>query len=202
MIVSIRGIVRESFPLQVVIEVGGMGYEVNIPLSTAERIPRIGEEVKLHTFAVYREDSQALYGFKSKEDRDFFRMLVEKVSGIGPKIGLSIMSRMSVEVLKDAIARGDIGLLSKCPGIGKKTAERVTIELRDKVFPGGGSKMVGFSGEMSAEGVAGSAHGDAVKALVTLGYSPAVADKSVRKALATFKDEEPETELLIKRALG
>ena len=137
MIAHIKGTVLESTPLLVVLEAGGLGYEVHIPVSTAERVPGIGQECRLFVHSVYREDSATLYGFATRTDRDFFRLLVERVSGIGPKIGISILSRMSVDVLRSAIANSDIALLSKCPGIGRKTAERLVIELKDKVFAEG-----------------------------------------------------------------
>ncbi len=133
MIARIKGTVLETTPLLVVIEAGGVGYDIQIPITTAEKVPGIGKECSLFIHSVYREDSASLYGFATREDRDFFRLLVEKVSGIGPKIGIAILSRMSVELLRGAIASADIGLLSKCPGIGKKTAERLVIELKDKV---------------------------------------------------------------------
>ncbi len=100
MIVSLEGKLIEAAPLSAVIEANGIGYEVFIPVTTAEKLPGIGQTARLHTLAVYREDSQTLYGFATREDRDFFRLLVEKVSGIGPKIALNIMSRMSVESLR------------------------------------------------------------------------------------------------------
>ena len=139
MIARLKGTVLEATPLLVVIEAAGVGYEVHIPVTTAEKVPPVGQECSLFIHAVYREDSATLYGFGVREDRDFFRLLVEKVSGIGPKIAISILSRMSVELLRNAIAGSDVALLSKCPGIGKKTAERLVIELKDKVFAGRGA---------------------------------------------------------------
>ena len=130
MIVALRGKLVKSSPLSAVLDVGGVYYGVNIPITTAEKLPKLGSETFLHTFAVYREDSQTLYGFATETDRDFFAVLVEKVSGIGPKIALNMLSRMSSTSLKSAIAAGDVSLLSKCPGIGKKTAERLVLELR------------------------------------------------------------------------
>ena len=124
----------ESTPLLAVIDAGGVGYEVHIPVSTAEHLPQSGGECSLFIHSVYREDSATLYGFAKREDRDFFRILIERVSGIGPKIGISMLSRMSVELLRSAISTSDVALLSQCPGIGKKTAERLIIELRDKLF--------------------------------------------------------------------
>lgn len=204
MIVSIEGILREAGLVRVVVETGGLGYEIGIPLTTAEKLPAIGSPVKLHTLAVYREDSQALYGFHSREERDFFRMLTERVSGIGPKIGLSIMSRLSLPVLKQAIGRGDVTLLAKCQGIGKKTAERLVVELRDKVLPTGSVAADSLATDGQAVEFSGTdtVIRDAVAALTSLGYKPQDADKSVRKALAGRNSGEVTTEALIKAALG
>lgn len=203
MIVSLEGKLVEAAPLSAVIEANGVGYEVFIPVTTAEKLPPIGQMARLHIVSVYREDSQALYGFAAREDRDFFRLLVEKVSGIGPKIALNIMSRMSVAVLRNAIAQSDVALLSKCQGIGKKTAERLVLELRDKVFPGGVPSAEGIAvstGESNIP-VEGSALQDAVAALVTLGYKPAEADKALRKAQGQLGPDAA-TEDLIKQALA
>ncbi len=199
MIVSIEGRLAEATPLAAIIEINGLGYEVHIPVTTAERLPEPGKTVKLHTLAIYREDSAALYGFALTEERDFFRLLVEKVSGVGPRIALSIMSRLSLTVLRGAIASGDAALLAKCPGIGKKTAERLIIELRDKIGAvTGGTESL--SGGASTEAPVSSAHQDAVDALVALGYKPAEADKSIRKAM-TALGSEATTEALIRAAL-
>lgn len=199
MIARIRGIVLESTPLMVVIDTAGVGYEVHIPVTTAEKIPEPGAECTLFIHSVYREDSAALYGFASREDRDFFRLLVEKVSGIGPKIAISMLSRMSPELLRSAIASADIALLSKCPGIGKKTAERLVIELKDKVgLSNGGSSSEAGSGAVSHEP---SASQDAVASLMTLGYKPADADKLVRKAYSKL-GAEADVEALIREALS
>lgn len=201
MIVSIKGKITETAPLQVVIDVGGIGYAVNIPLTTTELLPTIGQDVFLHTLVVYREDSQSIYGFKKREERDFFQLLIEKVSGIGPKTALAIMSRLSLPILKDAISRNDIALLSQCPGIGKKTAERLVLELRDKNFSSYSTAPIAFptKEELLPEP---SLHEDAVAALVKLGLNPAAADKSVRKALLCFSDAAPDISSLIKKALG
>lgn len=200
MIVSIKGKINETSPLQVVIDVGGIGYAVNIPLTTTELLPSIGHDIFLHTHVVYREDSQAIYGFRKREERDFFQLLIEKVSGIGPKTALAIMSRLSLPILKDAISRNDIALLSQCPGIGKKTAERLVLELRDKNLSSFSTTPISFpTKEDFAEP---SIHEDAVAALVKLGLNPAAADKSVRKALLCFSDAAPDVSSLIKKALG
>lgn len=200
MIVSIKGKIIEISPLQAVIDVQGIGYAVNIPITTTEMLPPIGYDVSLYTLAVYREDSQALYGFSRREERDFFQLLIEKVSGIGPKIALAIMSRLSLPILKDAIARSDIALLSQCPGVGKKTAERLIIELRDKTFSL--TPTITFHKESTDDCLlTPRTHEDAVSALVKLGLNPTAADKSVRKALLSFKESLPDVSELIKKAL-
>lgn len=198
MIVSLRGKLIQAGVLRVVIEVHGVGYEVNIPVTTAERLPAVGAEVFLLTYQVFREDGQSLYGFSTNEERDFFSLLVEKVSGIGPKIALNILSRLSLSVLRDAIVRGDIALLAQCPGIGKKTAERLVIELRDKVGLESAVTPVGLTTTGSSEPTPAT---DAVAALIVLGNKPADADKAVRAALAKLGSGAT-ADQLVKAALG
>ena len=186
----------------VVIDAGGIGYEVNIPITTAEKVPTVGAECSLFIHSVYREESASLYGFATREDRDFFRLLVEKVSGIGPKIGIAILSRMSVELLRGAIASSDVALLTKCPGIGKKTAERLVIELKDKVSADGTSATSSLaSSSQNTSAALPSAYQDAVSSLIILGYKPADADKFVRKA-ASQLTTEASVEELVKKALS
>jgi Holliday junction DNA helicase RuvA len=199
MITSIRGTLTESALIRAVVEIDGFGYEVHLPVTTAERLPAVGSTVKLHTLVVYREDSQTLYGFAAAEDRDFFRLMIEHVTGIGPKMALSIMSRLSLPMLQAAIRAGDIASLSKCPGIGKKTAERLVIELKGRVGAGEGA-----AGAVLASGsppIGKSSHSDAVAALVALGYKLADADEAVRRASLTL-GAAATTESLIRRALG
>lgn len=197
MITSIQGILTSATPLHAVIELNGFGYEVNIPVTTAEKLPATGASVKLHTLVIYREDSQTLYGFASPSERDFFRLMIEHVTGVGPKVALSIMSRLSLPMLESAIRVGDVGTLAKCPGIGKKTAERLVIELRAKV---GASDQSGVPGTSEAAIPGGSTHRDAVAALIALGYKAADADQAVRRA-AVALGGNASTETLIKRAL-
>ena len=196
MIARIQGTVIESTPLRCVLDLNGLGYDIHIPVTTAEKIPPLGEKATLFIHAVYREDSATLYGFANAEDRDFFRLLVERVTGIGPKIGIGILSRMSVELLRNAIAASDVALLAKCPGIGRKTAERLVIELKDKVFS---DTMTPASGSSSNPPT--SNYQDAVASLITLGYKPAEADKLIRKA-STQLPTEANAETLIRTALG
>jgi len=200
MITRITGTLLSATPLQAVIETGGLAYEVHIPVTTAERLPQLGATAKLHTLVVYREDSQTMYGFASEEERDFFRLLVEKVSGIGPKTALSVLSKLSLPTLHSAIAGGDVALLAKCPGIGKKTAERLVIELRDKLGATTTTSTTAPSAH-SESPVGENKVRDAVLALVALGYKAADADKSVRQALIALGPTAT-TEALIKRALG
>ena len=199
MIAQIKGTVLESTPLLVVLEAAGVGYEVHIPITTAEKVAPIGAECSLFIHSVYREDSATLYGFATREDRDFYRLLIEKVSGIGPKIGISMLSRMSTELLRTAIASSDVALLSKCPGIGKKTAERLVIELKDKVGLAS-TNSAPSTGEVAASAEP-STFQDAVASLMTLGYKPADADKLVRKAVSKL-DVSASVELLLREALS
>ena len=203
MITSISGILVSATPLNAIIETGGFGYEVHIPVTTAERLPSPGQPAKLHTLAVYREDSQTLYGFATEEERDFFRLLVEKVTGVGPKMALSVLSKLSLSTLKGAIIAGDVALLAKCPGIGKKTAERLVMELRDKLNPAElGTMSNPIPGAAtSAPTLVENKIRDAVMALVALGYKAADADKSVRQAWVAMGPSAT-TEALIKKALG
>jgi Holliday junction DNA helicase RuvA len=200
MITSIAGTLVSATPLTAVIETGGLGYEVHIPVTTAERLPPPGQPAKLHTLAVYREDSATLYGFATEEERNFFRLLVEKVTGVGPKMALSVMSKLSLPTLKSAIAAGDVGLLAKCPGIGKKTAERLVIELRDKLNPADLGGMTAGHAPPSVP-AADSRISDAVLALTALGYRSSDADKAVRQAWIAL-GTAASTEALIKKALG
>ncbi|MGK0309403.1 MAG: Holliday junction DNA helicase RuvA [Lentimonas sp.] len=181
----------------VVLDVAGVGYEIHIPVTTAEKVPAAGNECCLFIHSVYREDNASLYGFADKSDRDFFRLLIEKVSGIGPKIGIAILSRMSVENLRNAIAHADVTSLSKCPGIGKKTAERLVIELKDKVGLGTGSPG-SFESSISVEP---NTYQDAVNSLIVLGYKQADAEKLIRKASSQLPGDA-NVEIIVKQALS
>lgn len=200
MITSIQGVLSSASPLRAIIEAGGFGYEVHIPVTTAEKLPPTGSAVKLHTLVIYREDSQTLYGFCLPEERDFFRLMIEHVTGVGPKVALTIMSRLSLNSLEAAIRLGDIGTLAKCPGIGKKTAERLIVELKSKV---GGVTLPSSPAAAGVEptGVAANPQQDAISALTALGYKTADADQAVRRAALTLGPSAT-AESLIKRALA
>lgn len=209
MISFLEGKIEQASPLSVVINCGGVGYRVEIPVTTSEKLPPTGQACRLHVHPVYREDHQALYGFSSAEERDFFQLVTSRVSGIGPKIGLNLFSRLSFPMLRSAIANGDAALLAKCPGIGKKTAERVCIELKDKiglatVSGSASSAPAASAGAAGAEegisAAADSTVADAVQALLTLGFKLDTADKAVRKAREEIGSEAG-ADALIKAAL-
>lgn len=200
MITSIEGTLVSATPLRAVIELNGIGYEVNIPVTTAERLPTAGGAVRLHTLVIYREDSQTLYGFATTAERDFFRLMIENVTGVGPKVALSIMSRLSLPMLESAIRMGDVATLAKCPGIGKKTAERLVVELRSRVGAIGAATSLSSAPGGPAP-VEGGTHRDAVAALIALGYKPADADQAIRRAVLSAGDKAT-TEALIKKALS
>lgn len=203
MITSIQGLLVAATPLHAIIEFNGLGYEVNIPVTTAEKLPANGSTVKLHTLVIYREDSQTLYGFATPAERDFFRLMIEHVTGVGPKMALTIMSKLSLPSLQSAIGSGDIATLAKCQGIGKKTAERLVIELRAKVGITGSAETVLSASASSDDSAAPSDRRmrDAVLALTALGYKAADADEAVRRGLLTLGPKAT-TEQLIKKALG
>jgi Holliday junction DNA helicase RuvA len=200
MITSIQGLLTAATALHATIELNGFGYEVNVPLTTAEKMPAVGSTVKLHTHVIYREDAQTLYGFATPADRDFFRLMIEHVTGVGPKGAIGIMSRLSVPLLESAIRSGDIATLAKCPGIGKKTAERLVVELKSKVGASTNSETA-LAPNSAEPRAASNAHQDAVAALVALGYKASDADAAVRQA-ALVLGLKATTEALIKRALS
>jgi Holliday junction DNA helicase RuvA len=198
-IATIQGTLAAVGPLQAVVEVGGFGYEVNVPVTTAEKLPAVGKPVKLHTLAIYREDSQTLYGFAAAEERDFFRLMIEHVTGVGPKVALGILSRLSLPLLRSAIRTGDIATLAQSPGIGRKTAERLVVELKAKLGAESALAAADLGGESPA--ASSSPQRDATSALMALGYKAADADQAVRRA-ALALGPAAGTEALIKKALA
>jgi len=177
MIGRIQGIlVEKSFP-QVIVSCNGVGYEIDVPMSTFYPLPRTGEEVTLLTHLVVREDAHLLYGFITAGERAAFRQLL-KISGVGPKVALSVLSGMSVEDLAVAVSTEDAGRLTKIPGIGKKTAERLVLELRDKL-----PKTISVARAESA--AAGGA--DVLNALLSLGYNEREAAAAVKQVPAQLQ---------------
>ena len=170
MIGRLSGQLAEKHPPQVLIDCQGVGYEVDVPMSTFYNLPAVGEPVVLLTHFVVREDAQVLYGFGTEEERAAFRQLV-KISGVGPRTALALLSGLSVAELAQAVAEQEPARLVKVPGIGKKTAERLLLELRGKLAD---------ALELPATAVPSDAQGDILQALLALGYN----DKEARKALA------------------
>jgi holliday junction DNA helicase RuvA len=175
----IRGeLVEKNFP-QVIVSCAGVGYEVDVPMSTFYPLPRTGEEVTLLTHLVVREDAHLLFGFLTAAERTAFRQLL-KISGVGPKVALSVLSGMSVDDLSAAVAAEDAGRLTRVPGIGKKTAERLVLELRDKL-----PKAIPAARAGAADGSAESA--DVVNALMGLGYNEREAHAAVKQLPADLQ---------------
>lgn len=202
MIAYVNGILETLEEGNAVIDVGGVGLNVNISGSTMDRMPGIGEAVKLYTYTNVKEDAFTLFGFLSRDELSLFKMLIT-VSGIGPKGGLSILSVMTPDDLRFAIIAGDSASIAKAPGIGKKTAERITLELRDKIKATEDDMLRGSSAVTMDDlaGDAASARDEAVAALVALGYNSSDAMKAVRKVLKTDESVSSDTEKLLKLAL-
>lgn len=198
MITFIKGPLIEVHPTHVVIEAGGLGYEVFIPLSSFDKLPAPGQVFTLHTHLSIREDAHVLYGFASTAERELFRLLIDKVSGIGPKTALAVLSGMNLTHFKSAVATGDIKSLSRIPGVGKKTAERMVVELKDKM-------------DITATWEAASADRsrdpqeqqvtDAVLALVSLGYKQADAVDILRRLRQKSEYTTASVEILVRAAL-
>lgn len=173
MIGRLHGKLIEKAPPLILIDVGGVGWEVFVPMSTFCNLPEIGAEVTVLTHLIVREDAEVLYGFATAAERETFRALV-RVSGVGPKIALAVLSGISTNALAGAVERGEAGLLTRVPGIGKKTAERLVLELKGKLT---GSAFAGAA----AAAPATAAQADIVSALVALGYSEREANAAVKR---------------------
>ena len=193
MIAYIRGTLVEKEPTRAVIEAGGVGYELLVPLSTYEKLPRTGSEAKLLAYHCVREDDEILFGFWAEDEKAMFAKLTS-VSGVGPKIALAILSGSSISELSMSIAGGDAKRLAAIKGVGKKTAEKICVELRDKV------SEFAFSGRAGADAPAPIAK-DAVAALRALGFNEETSSKMVADVLAKHADVES-VETVIKLALG
>ena len=190
MIGRLRGILSHKQPPWLIIDVGGVGYELEAPMSTFYDLPELGREVSLFTHYAQKEDSVSLYGFLRESERRLFRD-VQKVSGIGAKIALAILSGVSVDEFARLLQAGDVTALTRVPGIGKKTAERLVVELRDRA-----ADMAGGGVTLSA-GVPADPHSEATIALQQLGYKPAEAARMARDAAAAGDDAA----LIIRKAL-
>ncbi|AKM48971.1 Holliday junction branch migration protein RuvA [Edwardsiella anguillarum] len=191
MIGRLRGTILEKQPPQVVLETHGVGYEVQMPMTCFYELPQVGSEAVIFTHFVVREDAQLLYGFNNKQERALFRELI-KVNGVGPKLALAILSGMSAQQFVAAVEREEVAALVKLPGVGKKTAERLVVEMKDR--------FKGLSGDLftpaddlppSAQPQAqADAEGEAVAALIALGYKPQEASRLVNRVAVVGADSE------------
>ena len=193
MISFLRGKIAEARPQSLVLDVNGVGYELNVPLSTFDFLnPVEGMEVTLKTHLHIRETAHVLYGFATDEERDIFRLLIDRVSGIGPSMALSILCGLNVESFKAAVVAGDAAMIARAKGVGKKTAERIILELKDKVG-------LASTWQSQALGTTSRAAADAELALIALGFKQVDA----RKSIAAHLNESPDsdTDELIRSAL-
>ena len=197
MIGRLRGILVEKQPAQALVEAAGLGYEVDIPYSTFYQLPEPGQEVLLHTHFAVRDDAHSLYGFAQKLDRDLFRLLI-RVNGVGPKSALGIMSGLETEQFIRCVADRDVASLVKLPGIGKKTAERLLIEMADRI-----GQLDGMAAQSSPDAVSGKpaarqpdASEEAEAALIALGYRP----QEASRAISRVAEEGMSREELIRQA--
>lgn len=180
MIGRIRGVLVDKKPPEIQIDVAGICYEVQVPMSTLYQLPDLGKELTLHTHFVVREDAQLLYGFFAEKDKSMFRSLI-KINGVGPKMALGILSSMEADEFVRAVRSDDINAMVKMPGIGKKTAERLLIEMRDRLKNWGGESEEG--GETAPATAPSSITNDAETALVSLGYKPQQAAHAIAQVL-------------------
>jgi Holliday junction DNA helicase RuvA len=200
---SLTGLLADKSPPQLQIDVGGVGYDVFAPMSTFYTLPAVGQRVRLLTHLVVREDAHILYGFGTEGERRLFRMLL-KVSGVGPRIALAILSGTTAEGFAAAVQVQDSVSLTRIPGVGRKIAERLVVEMRDKLADSLGEPFAPTADGAVASGVprfSGSAESEAFRALVALDYKPAEATRLLRNAVAGISAAELSTEDLIRRAL-
>lgn len=197
MIGRLRGTLAEKQPPFLLLDVNGVGYELEVPMTTLYRLPPVGEALTLHTHLVVREDAQLLYGFAEKRERELFRELI-RLNGVGPRLALALMSGLEVDELVRCVQAQDTAALTKIPGVGKKTAERLLVELKDRfkaweAMPGIAPLVL----EPSAPAAVSSAESDAVSALIALGFKP----QEASRAVAAVQEDGLSSEELIRRAL-
>nr|WP_232513398.1 Holliday junction branch migration protein RuvA [Zobellella denitrificans] len=192
-----KGIISEKQAPEILLDVNGVGYEVTLPMSCFYELPKVGEAVTLLTHFVVREDAQLLFGFNTKTERALFRELI-KTNGVGPKLALAILSGMTADQFIYNVEQGEIGALVKLPGVGKKTAERLIVEMRDRLKGFGGYDLFNPAPESATSAVlADSARDEAVAALLALGYKAAQAEQAMKK----IARPEMNAEQLIREAL-
>ncbi|MBA3603109.1 MAG: Holliday junction branch migration protein RuvA [Parachlamydiaceae bacterium] len=190
-----RGILVEASPLHCIIDVRGVGYKLFVPTSALAQLPAIGNEVLVYSSFVVREMSQALYGFLTAQDRDFFEILIG-VTGVGPKMALGLIGHLSLRGLQQAIVAGDYIVLCKIPGVGKKTAERLVVEMRDKLKGIAPPDTSPFAIQLPKQQVVA----DAMSALINLGYNQATAQKALKRSMDSLP-EDVDLAVLITTAL-
>lgn len=193
MITFLRGKLIDALPTQATVEVNGVGYEVLIPLSSFDKLPAPGADVQILTHLAIREDAHVLYGFMTAAERDLFRLLIHTVSGIGPKIALNVLSGMNPVALRGAVANGDVKALSQISGVGKKTAERIVVELRDKMGAAGAWEA---SSAQRALSDSDQKVNDAVLALMALGFKQPEAHDAIRASQALLGAQASVEELV------
>ena len=189
MIGRLKGIVIEKQAPELLLDVNGVGYEVLAPMSTFYRLPGLGDPIVLHTHFVVREDAQQLYGFYDKQERSLFRTLI-KVNGVGPKLALTILSGIEADEFVASVHRGDSDALVRLPGVGKKTAERLIIEMKDRLKDWQGDPSVVAAVAMPSAPSANQLVADAESALVALGYKPTEAAKAIAKLPGDYDNSE------------
>lgn len=194
MIAQIRGIMLGKTTTEAIIECAGIGYQVSISLNTSSKLPDIGSEVLLKTIFVPREDQFQLFGFFDDNERELFKMLTS-ISGIGGKTALGILSSVSPEELAQMVVANNLISLQKLPGVGKKTAERLLLELKDKVT------KISFDNELDYDKDTHLIRNEALAAMITLGYSRVVAEKAIKTAINSSKNKSLHAEDLIRDAL-
>ncbi|OGV74227.1 MAG: Holliday junction DNA helicase RuvA [Lentisphaerae bacterium RIFOXYB12_FULL_65_16] len=200
MITRLAGKLLGGDPTEVVVDVQGVGFAVSIPLSTYDKLPRAGSDVILFTHLVVREDALQLYGFATVEERRLFRLLATTVTGIGPRLALNILSAMPVKQFCQAIAAGDIKALSRISGIGKRSAERLIVELKERLEDI--DPTAAFAAPEGESATVSREAQDAISALETLGFKGEPARNTVRKLCRELKPEECSAENLIRKALS
>ncbi len=196
MITFLKGILVDNLASRVTIEVNGIGYEVTMPFSSIDALGRPGDRVEILTHFHVREQEQTLYGFATADERDLFRLLINRVSGVGPKLAMAVLSGIAVPDFKNAVVQGNLEVLAAIRGLGKKTAERIVLELKDKIG-------VAAAWEASARRSPSETRmNDAILALISLGYKQVEAQKAVKQAIGSVpQDSDSEADALLRAAL-
>ena len=191
MIAQVSGVLIQKNPTEIIVDCAGVGYQLFVSVIASNKLNNIGDKVTLKTLLVHREDAMQLYGFYDETEREVFKLLIS-ISGIGPKSALAILSSIDISELKQAVVNNNLLLLQKMPGIGKKTAERLVIELKDKII------KIDIETETGNQNILAQ---EAIAALVVLGYNRAIAEKAVKKAITTSENSNIPTEEIIRLAL-